>query len=134
MYLKNRRLNYKSVPLFILQLFAMSFLFIIFTDRQSIFIIQDFIHSLNLGTNVYVILGRICVVIKMMFDVPSVIAIFVFLLNLVCATITIKAILFINCPKKVIVEDEKVDTPKYRSESILFTKNFSYLENHRLLN
>ena len=134
MYLKNKKINYKLVLVFLLQIVAMSFIFVFITDRQTIFIIKDFVYSLNLGTDVYAILGRVYVVVKMMFDIPSSFALFVFLLNLVCGAITLKVILFNNCPKKVSVEDDKIETPKYSVESILFTKNFSYLENHRLLN
>lgn len=134
MCLKSKKFNCKLVLMFILQLVAMSFVFVFLTDRQTIFIIKDFVYSLNLGTDVYAILGRIYLGIKMMFDIPSAFGLFVFLLNLVCATITIKIFLINNCPKKVSVEEQKVETPTYNVDLVLLPKNFVYLENHRLLN
>lgn len=134
MYFKGKKLDYKMVLLFILQLVAMSFVFVVMTDKQMVFIIKDFLYSLQLGSDVYTFLGRMYLGLKIMTDIPSSFAICLFLIQLVCATITLKTILFNNCPKKVFVEEQKIETPKYRVESVLFSKNFVYLENHRLLN
>ena len=134
MYLKNKKFDYKLVLMFLLQFVAMSFVFIYLTDKQSVFIIKDFLQSLNLGSDVYTFLGKVYLAIKMMFDLPSSFALCLLLINLVCATITLKIILFNNCPKKVSIEEQKIENPTYSVESVLLPRNFAYLENHRLLN
>lgn len=134
MYCKNQKFNCKIVLTYLLQFVAMSFVFVVMTDKQMVFIIKDFLYSLQLGTDVYTFLGRIYLGFKLMMDIPSSFALFLFLIQLVCATITLKTILFNNCPKRVFVEEQKIESPKYRVESVLFAKNFVYLENLRLLN
>jgi hypothetical protein len=97
-------------------------------------VIKEFIYSLNLGADVHALLARVYVIIKTMFDLPSCFALCLLLIQLSCATWTIRAFILSCCPKKVVVEAEKVDNPQPKIESVSFAKNFSYLENLRLLN
>ena len=89
---------------------------------------------MNLGTDIQAILARGYMILKMLFDLPSCFGICLFLIQLVCATWTLRAILFNNCPKKVTIEEEKIDNPQQKIESVTFVRTISYLENHRLLN
>ena len=134
MNLFKRKNNYKLIFFTLLQLATMAFFFVLLADRQTIFIIKDFIRSLNLGSDVHTFLSQAYMAIKMMIDLPSCFGICVFLIQLVCATITIKSFLFSVCPKKVMIEESKIENPHKKVESVKFAKNFAYLENLRLLN
>ena len=112
----------------------MAFFFVLLADRQTIIIIKDFIRSLNLGSDVHSFLSQIYVALKMIVDLPSCFGICIFLIQLICATITIKGLAFVCYPKKIMVEDSKIENPHQKVESIKFAKNFSYLEKLRLLN
>ena len=127
---KNSKIN-KIVIL--LQLLAMSFLFVILSDKQSIFLIKDFLHSINIDSNLYSLLARGYAGIKLMFDLPSCFGIFFFVLQVICATYTFRCWI-INIPKKVLLENEKIESKKETIELVSFTKKYSYLENLRLLN
>ena len=119
--------------LLILQLLAMSFLFVILSDKQSIFFIKDFLRSLNVDSNLYSLLARGYAGIKLMFDLPSCFGICFFILQIICATYTFKCYV-INLPYKVLVCEEKIKIQRDHVESVTFAQNYLYLENHKLLN
>ena len=127
---KNGKLNKLLIGL---QILAMSFLFVILSDKQSIFFIKDFLHSINVDSNLYSLLARGYAGIKLMLDLPSCFGIFVFVLQVVCATYTIKNWI-VNYPKKVLLEKEKIECKNETIELVSFTKKYSYLKNLRLLN
>jgi len=131
--LKNK-VSSKLVVMFLLQLVAMSFVFVALSDKQTILFIKDFVYSLNLDTNITNIIARSYVAFKMMFDLPSLFGVCVFLIQIVCATWTIEVMLFAICPKKIMIEAENIENPQHKIESVIFAKNFAYLENQRLLN
>ena len=134
MLIAKKKINSKIVIMFLLQLVAMAFIFVMLADRQTIFIIKDFVYSLNLDVSTHAYLSRLYVALKMLFDLPSCFGICVFLIQIVCATYTLKVMLFNNCPKKIDIEAEKVESYQEKIESVILLKNFSYLENLRLLN
>lgn len=131
--IKNR-INSKIVILSLLQLVAMAFVFVALSDKQTIIILKEFVKSLNLDANTHDLIARIYVALKMMFDLPSLFGICVFLIQLVCATWTLKVMLFSVCPKKVMIEESKIDSYQEKIESVIFSKDCMYLENLRLLN
>ena len=132
MNLTKKNSNLK-IWLLILQLLAMSFLFVILSDKQSIFLIKDFLQSLNIDSNLYSLLARGYAGIKLMFDLPSCLGICFFVLQIICATYTFKCYI-INLPNKVLVSEEKIEIQRDNIECVTFAQNYLYLENHKLLN
>ena len=134
MLLKNKKLSAKMVLLFVLQVITLAFVFVLLADRQTIFLIKDFVQSLNLSADLQSLLSRGYVALKMMFDLPSCIGVCVFLIQLVCATWTLQAILLQACPIKVDIEADKVEKYNDIVDTDKYVKITTYLENHRLLN
>ena len=134
MLLKNKKLSAKMVLLFVLQVITLAFVFVLLADRQTIFLIKDFVHSLNLSADLQSLLSRGYVALKMMFDLPSCIGVCVFLIQLVCATWTLQAILLQACPLQVDIEADKVEKYHANVDTEKYIKITTYLENHRLLN
>ena len=134
MLLKNKKLSAKMVLLFVLQVITLAFVFVLLADRQTIFLIKDFVQSLNLSADLQSLLSRGYVALKMMFDRPSCIGVCVFLIQLVCATWTLQAILLQACPIKVDIEADKVEKYNDIVDTDKYVKITTYLENHRLLN
>lgn len=134
MLLKNKKLSAKMVLLFVLQVITLAFVFVLLADRQTIFLIKDFVQSLNLSADLQSLLSRGYVALKMMFDLPSCIGVCVFLIQLVCATWTLQAILLQACPIKVDIEADKVEKYNDIVDTEKYVKITTYLENHRLLN
>jgi len=132
MKLTNKHPNLR-IFIIVLQVLAMSFLFVILSDKQSVFFIKDFLHSINIDSNLYSLLARGYAGLKLMFDLPSCFGICFFVLQVICATYSFKCFIF-NLPKKVLLESEKLSSKNDKIESVTFTKNYSYLENLRLLN
>ena len=134
MLLKNKKPSAKMVLLFVLQVITLAFVFVLLADRQTIFLIKDFVQSLNLSADLQSLLSRGYVALKMMFDLPSCIGVCVFLIQLVCATWTLQAILLQACPIKVDIEADKVEKYNDIVDTEKYVKITTYLENHRLLN
>lgn len=128
------RINSKVIIMFLLQLVVMAFVFVALSDNQTIIILKEFVKSLNIDANTHNLLARIYVVFKMMFDLPSLFGICVFLIQLVCATWTLKVMLFSVCPRKVMIEECNIECSQEKIESVVISKDSVYLENLRLLN
>ena len=111
----------------------MTFLFLLLADKPTIILIRNLIDSLGVDANIQSLLARLYASFKVLFDLPSLFGLILFAIQVLCATRALDKLLMI-LPKRENTNIEKLEMPKYRVESCIIAKNYSYLENQRLLN
>ena len=132
MILKKRKYNSK-IFIILLQLIVMTFLFLLLVDKPTIILIRNFIDSLGVDANIQSLLARLYAGFKVMFDLPSFFGLILFAIQVLCATRALDKLLIILTNRDS-SNIEKIEMPKHRVESCVLAKNYSYLENQRLLN
>ena len=94
----------------VLQLVAMSFLFLVLIDKQTALEIQRFFQSLNISSDVQSLMARVYFAFKMTFDAPSFVGIFFVIIHVVCATCIVYTFIYFY-PKRNNILSEKINTP-----------------------
>ena len=106
MTLKKGKINSK-ILLILLQLVVMSFLFVALADKQTILLIKDFVDSLGVNSNIQSILARLYAGCKLLVNMPSLVALGICVLQVLCAAKVFKKILT-SAPERTNIEAEKV--------------------------
>lgn len=116
----------------LLQLIVMAVLFVFVFDKQAVFLLKDSLSRLQLGSGAERLIFEVLCGFKMLLHAPSFMGTIFIVLPFICLITTINIIKTIFISYKIKI-NESIELKKINVEKYCKAKNFSYLENMRLL-
>jgi len=122
-----------KLSIYLLHIIAMLFIFVLFVDQQTALFVRDIFQNLGVDASIQTLFARMYFAIKMMFDVPSLMGIFIVVLNVMhfACVLTVIVWLFVYISKKI---DEEIKEVKYRTLTVRTIRKERYLEHVCLRN